>query len=47
MKHNLYDYQLKTCKHYYEHNLQNGETKELKFKQAEPLINSGSWQMVN
>jgi len=27
-------------------NLQNGETKELKFKQAEPLINSGSWQMV-
>jgi preprotein translocase subunit SecA len=28
-------------------NLQNGETKELKFKQAEPLINSGSWQMVN
>ena len=29
MKHNLYDYQLKTCKHYYEHNLQNGETKEM------------------
>ena len=28
-------------------NLQNGETKELKFKQAEPLINSGTWQMVN
>jgi preprotein translocase subunit SecA len=28
-------------------NLQNGETKELKFKQAEPLINSGIWQMVN
>ena len=27
-------------------NLQNGETKEMKFKQAEPLINSGSWQMV-
>ena len=27
-------------------NLQNGETKELKFKQAEPLINSGAWQMV-
>ena len=27
-------------------NLQNGETKELKFKQAEPLINSGTWQMV-
>jgi preprotein translocase subunit SecA len=27
-------------------NLQNGETKELKFKQAEPLINSGVWQMV-
>ena len=28
-------------------NLQNGEIKELKFKQAEPLINSGKWQMVN
>jgi preprotein translocase subunit SecA len=28
-------------------NLQNGETKELKFKQAEPLISSGTWQMVN
>jgi preprotein translocase subunit SecA len=28
-------------------NLQNGETKELKFKQAEPLISSGAWQMVN
>ena len=28
-------------------NLQNGETKELKFKQAEPLINNGTWQMVN
>ena len=27
-------------------NLQNGETKELKFKQAEPLISSGAWQMV-
>ena len=27
-------------------NLQNGETKELKFKQAEPLINSGAWQMI-
>ena len=27
-------------------NLQNGETKELKYKQAEPLINTGSWQMV-
>ena len=27
-------------------NLQNGETKVMKFKQAEPLINSGSWQMV-
>ena len=27
-------------------NLQNGETKEMKFKQAEPLINSGAWQMV-
>ena len=27
-------------------NLQNGETKEMKFKQAEPLINSGVWQMV-
>jgi preprotein translocase subunit SecA len=27
-------------------NLQNGETKQIKFKQAEPLINSGSWQMV-
>ena len=28
-------------------NLQNGETKEMKFKQAEPLISSGTWQMVN
>ena len=28
-------------------NLQNGETKEMKYKQAEPLINSGSWQMVD
>ena len=28
-------------------NLQNGETKELKFKQAEPLISSGAWQIVN
>ena len=27
-------------------NLQNGETKEMKFKQAEQLINSGAWQMV-
>ena len=27
-------------------NLQNGETKELKYKQAEPLINSGAWQMI-
>ena len=27
-------------------NLQNGETKEMKFKQAEPLISSGAWQMV-
>lgn len=27
-------------------NLQNGETKELKFKQAEELIESGSWQLV-
>jgi preprotein translocase subunit SecA len=27
-------------------NLQSGETKELKFKQAEPLINNGSWQLV-
>ena len=28
-------------------NLQNGETKEMKFKQAEPLINTGAWQLVN
>lgn len=28
-KHNLSDYQLRTCKHYYAHNLQNGETKEM------------------
>ena len=27
-------------------NLQNGDTKEMKFKQAEPLIKSGVWQMV-
>ena len=27
-------------------NVQSGETKELKFKQAEPLINNGSWQLV-
>ena len=27
-------------------NLQSGETKEMKFKQAEPLINTGSWQLV-
>ena len=27
-------------------NLQNGETKQLKYKQAEPLINSGAWQMI-
>ena len=27
-------------------NLQSGETKEMKFKQAEPLINAGSWQLV-
>jgi len=27
-------------------NLQTGETKELKFKQAEPLINNGAWQLV-
>ena len=28
-------------------NLQSGETKEMKFKQAEPLINTGSWQLVD
>ena len=28
-------------------NLQNGETKDMKFKQAEPLINTGAWQLVN
>ena len=27
-------------------NIQSGETKEMKFKQAEPLINKGSWQLV-
>jgi len=27
-------------------NLQSGETKEMKFKQAEPLINTGSWQLI-
>ena len=27
-------------------NLQNGDTKKMKFKQAEPLIKSGVWQMV-
>ena len=27
-------------------NLQNGETKELKFKQAEELINTGTWQLI-
>ncbi len=27
-------------------NLQNGETKEMKFKLAEPLISSGVWQMI-
>ena len=27
-------------------NLQSGETKEMKFKQAEPLINAGSWQLI-
>ncbi len=27
-------------------NIQSGETKEMKFKQAEPLINTGSWQLV-
>ena len=28
-------------------NLQSGETKEMKFKQAEPLIKTGSWQLVD
>ena len=27
-------------------NIQSGETKEMKFKQAEPLINAGSWQLI-
>ena len=27
-------------------NLRSGETKEVKYKQAEPLINEGSWQMA-
>ena len=27
-------------------NLQSGETKQMKFKQAEPLINTGSWQLI-
>ncbi len=27
-------------------NVRSGETKEVKFKQAEPLINEGSWQMM-
>ncbi len=27
-------------------NIQSEETKEMKFKQAEPLINAGSWQLI-
>ncbi|MBG16249.1 MAG: preprotein translocase subunit SecA [Crocinitomicaceae bacterium] len=27
-------------------NIQSGETKQMKFKQAEPLINTGSWQLI-
>jgi hypothetical protein len=26
--------------------LRSGETKEVKYKQAEPLINEGTWQLM-